>query len=516
MIRYPIGIQTFSEIRKLNCIYVDKTQYVYKLVTEAKFYFLSRPRRFGKSLFLSTLEAYFLGQKEYFKGLAIDELEKDWTVYPVLYLNLSVGNFRDKGVLEERLIKHLETWEELYGGDPTKKSLGLRLEIVIKNAYDKTGRQVVVLVDEYDKPMLDVTDDKEMLGDIRRTLKGFYSALKGQEQYIRFAFLTGVTRFSHVSIFSDLNHLKDISLDRKYAEICGVSEVELHKYFDESINTLAKENDLTFQECCDKLKEMYDGYHFHQSSVGMYNPYSLLNAFMDNEFSDYWFKTGTPTFLVELLQKSDVPLQLLEKTSMTADMIGNIDNFDNNPIPVIYQSGYLTIKGYDKELEEYKLKYPNKEVETAFINFLIPYYSNARKFAGREYLAKFLKAVRTGQPDEFLEVLKVFFDDADHRIAGDKEIYFQNCMYLIFKLMGFYVQVEYCTSQGRIDVVLGTNDYLYVMELKVTATAQDALTQIDQKGYMLPFKQDNRKLVKIGIAFNLDKRTLTEWLVEGL
>ncbi len=513
--KYPIGVQSFEKLRQGGCVYVDKTQYVYDLV-QGSCYFLSRPRRFGKSLLVSTLEAYFLGRKDLFKDLTIERLEKDWTIYPVFYLNLNVGNFKDDGVLEERLISHLETWENLYGGDPTKKSLGLRFETVIKNAYEKTGQKVVVLVDEYDKPMLDVITNKEKLDECRATLKGFYSALKGQDQYLRFVFLTGVTRFSHVSIFSDLNQLKDISLDSHYAGICGISEEELHQNFKESIEILAQKNELSFQECCEELKKRYDGYHFHQSSVGVYNPYCLLNVFMDNEFGRYWFASGTPTFLVELFIKNDFNLELLEKTSMTADMIGNIDNFTRNPIPIIYQSGYLTIRGYNAEFRSYKLGYPNEEVEEAFLDFLVPYYFNSRDFAGREYLMNFVGAVRAGKPEEFLRIMRTFLDDGDHRIAGDKEIYFQNCMYVIFKLMGFYVEVERCTSRGRIDIVLGTKDYLYVMELKVSATAQEALQQIDEKGYMLPFKQDHRKLMKIGVAFDLETRTLTEWQIEEL
>ncbi len=511
--KYPIGVQSFEKLRQDGCVYVDKTQHVYNLV-QGYCYFLSRPRRFGKSLLVSTLEAYFLGRKELFKGLAIEELEKDWTVYPVLKLSMNEGDFTKKNTLEDVLNDNLKNWEKIYGR--SGETFSVRFKNVIQSAYQQTGQKVVVLVDEYDKPMLDVINDKAMLDEVRATLKGFYSVLKSQDEYLRFVFLTGVTRFSHVSIFSDLNQLEDISLREDYAEICGVSEKELHQYFDESTETLAKKYEMSFEECCAELKKRYDGYHFFQSSVGMYNPFSLLKAFERREFNDYWFASGTPTFLAELLRKTDFNLELLENTSMTADMIGNIDNFDGNPVPILYQSGYLTITSYDKEFKSYILGYPNNEVKEAFINFLIPYFSNTRKFTGREYLTTFVKAVRNGKPEEFLDILKTLFDDADHRIAGDKEIYFQNCMYLIFKLMGFYVEVERCTSRGRIDIVLGTKDYLYVMELKVGVSAQEALRQIDEKGYMLPFKQDNRKLVKIGVAFDLDTRTLTEWLIEGL
>ncbi len=514
--KYPIGLQTFSDIIEENYVYVDKTKFVYDLAQTGKFYFLSRPRRFGKSLLLSTLEAYFLGRKDLFKGLAIEELEKNWTVYPVLYLNFNTINFSEEGKLENTLRLSLTQWERIYDKDEAEINIGDRFKGIIKRASEKTGQKVVVLVDEYDKPLLDTITDKKRNDDTRRTLKEFYSVLKGQDQYLRFVFLTGVTRFSHVSIFSDLNHLDDMSMKKEYAEICGISETELHKYFKESIEKLATENDLTFQECCDELKKKYDGYHFHQSSAGIYNPFGLLKAFDRREFNDYWFESGTPTFLAELLRNGSFSLGLLEEIAMTADMIGNIDNFDCNPIPILYQSGYLTIKGYDKETRSYILGYPNQEVEQAFTSFLIPYFSNTRELGGRPYLQIFLKAVRTGHPDDFLDILKTLFDDGDNRIAGDKEIYFQNCMYLIFKLMGFYVEVERCTSRGRIDIVLGTKDYLYVMELKVGVSAQEALRQIDEKGYMLPFKQDNRKLVKIGIAFDLDTRTLTEWQIEGL
>ncbi len=511
--KYPIGIQSFEKLRNNGCVYVDKTRYIYDLA-QGSCYFLSRPRRFGKSLLVSTLEAYFLGRKDLFKGLAIEELEKDWTVYPVLYLSLNIEKYSVKGTLEKVLDDALSQWENIYGRKG--ETLGIRFKNLIQNAYQQTGQKVVVLVDEYDKPMLDVINDKAMLDDVRATLKGFYSVLKSQDQYLRFVFLTGVTRFSHVSIFSDLNHLDDISMKKEYAEICGITETELHQYFKESIEKFATENDLTFQECCDELKKRYDGYHFHQSSVGMYNPFSLLKAFDRREFSDYWFASGTPTFLAELLSNGSFSLGLLEEIAMTADMIGNIETFDDNPIPILYQSGYLTIKGYDKETRSYILGYPNQEVEQAFTSFLIPYFSNTRNLGGRPYLQLFLKAVRNGKPEEFLDILKTLFDDGDNRIAGDKEIYFQNCMYLIFKLMGFYVEVERCTSRGRIDIVLGTKDYLYVMELKVGVSAQEALRQIDEKGYMLPFKQDHRKLVKIGVAFDLDTRTLTEWQIEGL
>ncbi len=513
--KYPIGLQSFEKLRTEECVYVDKTKYVYNL-TRGWCYFLSRPRRFGKSLLVSTLEAYFLGRKELFKGLAIETLEKDWTVYPVLSLNFNSINFRDEGKLENSLRLYLSQWEDIYGKDEREINIGDRFKGIISRAYEKTGQKVVVLVDEYDKPLLDTITDKKRNDDTRRTLKEFYSVLKGQDQYLRFVFLTGVTRFSHVSIFSDLNHLDDISMKKEYAEICGVSETELHQYFKESIEKFATENDLTFQECCDELKKRYDGYHFHQSSVGMYNPFSLLKAFDRREFNDYWFESGTPTFLAELLRNFDYNLELLEETSITADMIGNIETFDENPIPILYQSGYLTVKGYEKDIESYILGYPNQEVERAFTKFLIPYFSNTRNLKGREYLSLFMKAVRNGKPEEFLDILKTLFDDGDNRIAGDKEIYFQNCMYLIFKLMGFYVEVERSTSRGRIDIVLGTKDYLYVMELKVGVSAQEALRQIDEKGYILPFKQDNRKLVKIGVAFNLDTRTLTEWQIEWL
>ncbi len=513
--KYPIGVQSFEKLRTEECVYVDKTKYVYAL-TRGWCYFLSRPRRFGKSLLLSTLKAYFLGQKELFKGLEIEKLEKDWAVYPVLYLNFNSINFCDEGKLENTLRLSLSQWEDIYGKDEREINIGDRFKGIISRAYEKTGQKVVVLVDEYDKPLLDTITDKKRNDDTRRTLKEFYSVLKGQDQYLRFVFLTGVTRFSHVSIFSDLNHLDDISMKKEYAEICGISETELHQYFKESIEKFATENDLTFQECCDELKKRYDGYHFHQSSVGMYNPFSLLKAFDRREFNDYWFASGTPTFLAELLKKTGFNLELLEKTSMTADMIGNIETFDGNPIPILYQSGYLTIGDYDKKFDTYSLRYPNLEVEKAFTNFLIPYFTPIRDAERSMLLKQFVTDIETGNAESFLQTMKTLLDGENYQVAGDKEIYFQNCMYIIFKLMGFYVEVEKCTSRGRIDIVLGTDDYLYVMELKVGVSAQEAIRQIDEKGYMLPFKQDHRKLMKIGVAFDIETRTLTEWQIEEM
>ncbi len=513
--RYPLGIQTFERLLDDGCVYVDKTQYIYNLVSSsAVSYILTRPRRFGKSLLLTTLKSYFEGRKDLFKGLAIEKLEKDWTTYPVLFISFGSKNYEDEGKLENSLRLALSEWEEIYGKNEAEINISDRFKGVIERAYKKTGKRVVVLVDEYDKPLLDTITNKTKNDNLRKTLKEFYSVLKTYEHCIRFAFLTGVTRFSHVSIFSDLNQLEDISMAEDYAGICGISEEELHKYFDESIELLAQKNELTFQECCDELRVRYDGYHFHQSSVGVYNPFSLLKAFARREFSDYWFASGTPTFLVELLQKNEFNLKLLEKTSMTADMIGNVDNFDSSPIPIIYQSGYLTIKDYNSRFKSYALRYPNKEVEEGFVNFLLPYYTPINGTKAATILEQFVNDVEKGNADSFLQTMKTLLDGGNYQIAGDKEIYFQNCMYLIFKLMGFYVQVEYCTSQGRIDIVLGTTDYLYVMELKVGTTAQEALTQIDQKGYMLPFKQDHRKLYKIGVAFNLDNRSLEDWLIQ--
>ena len=383
--KYPIGIQNFEKIRHEGYAYVDKTALIYSLAHNGSYYFLSRPRRFGKSLLMSTMAAYFSGKRELFKGLAIEQLEKEWTVYPVLHLDLNTDKYDHKEVLEQRLNLFLSEWEERYGRNVNEVTLSQRFEGIIKRIFQKEGNPVVILVDEYDKPLLQAIGNDELQSAYRNTLKAFYGTLKSQDRYIRFAFLVGVTKFGKVSVFSDLNNLTDISMDARYQTICGITEEEMHAYFEEGIRYVAENNEMTVEETCAKLKRRYDGYHFHQRSVGVYNPFSLLNTFAKGEFGSYWFETGTPTFLVQLLQRDKFYLPDLTQQQVTSDMLNTIDTINDNPISIIYQSGYLTIKDYDKEFQIYTLGFPNEEVEEGFTNYLMPFYMNTGSESGPMY-----------------------------------------------------------------------------------------------------------------------------------
>lgn len=369
---YPIGIQTFEEIRKGGYVYVDKTELIYKLVNSGKYFFLSRPRRFGKSLLISTLEAYFSGRKELFEGLAIERLEKGWMEYPVLHLDLNTQKYDTPKALLDVLEENLEKWEEIYGSSEKEIGVARRFNGVIERAAEKTGRNVVVLIDEYDKPMLQAIGNEELMTEYRNTLKAFYGALKSCDRYIRFAILTGVTKFSKVSVFSDLNNLEDISIDSRFANICGISEDELCSELEEDISLLAENNGITIEETHRELKEWYDGYHFSEDGDDIYNPFSLLNTFVKMKFGSYWFETGTPTFLVELLKTTKYNLNNLTTEVASSDSLAGIESMYTNPVPILYQSGYLTIKGYNREFRVYNLGFPNKEVEEGFTRFILP------------------------------------------------------------------------------------------------------------------------------------------------
>ena len=513
--KYPIGIQSFPDIREREFVYVDKTAFVYRMALMGKYYFLSRPRRFGKSLLVSTMEAYFLGRKDLFKGLAMEKLETEWNTYPVFHLDLNAQNYVNEKALQEELDKHLVIWEQTYGMVIDKSlSPETRFYNVIRTAYIQTGSQVVVLVDEYDKPLLATIDNEPLHTAYRNTLKAFFSVLKSLDACIRFGFITGVSKFSHVSIFSDLNNPTDISMHPRYVDICGVSEQELHTYFDSSIHELADANSMTYEEACEKLRKQYNGYHFRENSIGVYNPFSLLNTFDSLAFNDYWFATGTPTFLVKLLQQYDYELHELKGIYVDGDSLSSVDEEYDDPIPVLFQSGYLTISGYDSELG-YRLDFPNQEVERGFFRFLMPYYTSQQKSSVKGILNKMTAAVRGGRPDELLQVVQTMLAGRSYMVAGaDKEKDFQNTLYLIFILLGYNVQVEQATSQGRMDITIQTKDYIYIIELKLDKTAEEALRQIKDNQYALPFQSDKRKLYLIGVNFSSETRTVEKWVVE--
>ena len=511
---YPIGIQNFEKLRNDGCVYVDKTALMYKMVKEGNYYFLSRPRRFGKSLLISTLEAYFLGKKELFEGLAVAEIEKEWVEYPVLHLDLNTEKYDSIEVLNNKLSGSLELWEDQYGRNESEKSIPMRFEGIIRRAKDKTGRNVVILVDEYDKPMLQAIGNEELQKAYRDTLKSFYGALKSMDGCIRFALLTGVTKFGKVSVFSDLNNLNDISMDHRYYDICGITEEELYRYFEKEINELAQANHQTYEQACQQLKLDYDGYHFTYDTPGMYNPFSILNTLSKQRYGSYWFETGTPTFLVELLQKSDYNLEEMSGIETDSDVLGSIFN-DDNPIPVIYQSGYLTIKDYDKEFGLYKLGFPNREVENGFMKFLLPFYTSKDRTTGPLEIRNFVNDVKSGNAEGFMQRLQSFFAGAKFdQIAKDTENWFQNVVFIVTTLCGLYIEAEHQTSNGRIDLVMKTDKYVYVMELKYDGTPEEALRQIDDKGYALPWQSDGRKVIKVGANFSSELRRLSGWVIE--
>ena len=510
---YPVGIQNFEKIRRDGYCYIDKTALVYQLVKTGSYYFLSRPRRFGKSLLVSTLEAYFQGKKELFEGLDIHELEKEWKQYPVIHLDLNAKKFDTEEDLIRLIDRQLLVYEEEYGSVPTDVTIDDRFVSLIRNAAAKAGERVVILVDEYDKPMLQAIGNDTLQSEYRNTLKAFYGVLKSMDGYIKFALLTGVTKFGKVSVFSDLNNLMDLSRDHRYFDICGISGEELLRDFGEDIQELAAANGQTFEQACDQLKTDYDGYHFCPDSPGMYNPFSILNTFAKKTYGSYWFETGTPTYLVELLKKSNYDLEEMSHVETDADILDSIFT-DDNPIPVIYQSGYLTIKGYDKRFGIYTLGFPNREVEEGFMNFLLPFYSAVSKTRSPFEIKRFVTDVESGDIDGFMERLQSFLADCPYELAKDIKLHYQNVLFIVFRLAGLYTKVEYHTSRGRIDLVLQTDSYVYVMEFKLDGSAEQALQQIEDKQYALPFAKDSRKVYTIGVNFSSKTRNIDRWIVQ--
>lgn len=511
---YPIGIQNFESLRNDNYFYVDKTKLIYQLARSGRYYFLSRPRRFGKSLLISTLEAYFEGKKELFKGLAIENLEKDWIKYPILHLDLNIEKYNSPDSLDKILNDKLKYWEGIYGTRPSETSFSLRFAGIVRRAYEQTGQRVAILVDEYDKPMLQSIGNEELQRSFRDTLKPFYGVLKSMDGCIKFALLTGVTKFGKISVFSDLNNLNDISMDERYIEICGITEKEIHENLEDELHELARRQKMTYDEVCKELKECYDGYHFVEDSIGLYNPFSLLNTFDKMKFGSYWFETGTPTYLVELLKQNHYSLQRIAHEETDADVLNSIDSASQNPVPVIYQSGYLTIKGYDRRFGMYRLGFPNREVEEGFIKFLLPYYANVDKIESPFQISKFVHEVEQGDYDAFFRRLQSFFADTPYELVRDLELHYQNVLFIVFKLIGFYVKAEYHTSEGRIDLILQTDQFVYIMEFKLDGTAEEAIKQINDKHYAQAFNADKRKLYKIGINFSNKTRNIERWIVE--
>ena len=511
---YPIGKQNFEKLRNEGCVYVDKTALMYKLVKEGSAYFLSRPRRFGKSLLLSTLEAYFTGKKELFQGLAVEQLEKDWFVHPVMHFDLNAKKFDKTKDLEDILNAQLHYYEELYGYKAVDTSIEGRFRAVIRAAREQTGRGVVVLIDEYDKPILQAIGNVPLQNEFRNMLKAFYGVLKSADADLKFALLTGVTKFGKVSVFSDLNNLMDISMSPRFHNICGITEEELHTVFDSEIELLAQSNEQTKEEAYAQLKQNYDGYHFTHSTCGLYNPFSILWTLSEKRYGSYWFNTGTPTYLVELIKKADFNIEELSNYVASEDQLNSIHVDDIDPIPVLYQSGYLTVADYDNRFDLFTLNYPNEEVKAGFINFLLPFYSRVKEKQAQAIISKFVTSIETGKADDFMRQLQSLMAGIPYDIIKDTENHYQNVMYIITKLMGLYVQAEYRTSNGRIDLLIGTSEYVYIIELKFEGSAEEALAQINEKQYSLPFAVENRKIVKIGANVSKETRGIANWIIE--
>ena len=520
--KLPVGIQEFEKLRKEGYLYLDKTPLIWKMINEGCYYFLSRPRRFGKSLFMSTIQAFFEGKKQYFDGTvgqplyiaSSENVNWNWERYPIMHLDLNSQKYDTKEAVDDMLDEFLCKQESLYGKREYERGFGLRFQGVIERAYKQTGKPVVILIDEYDKPMLQAIGNTELQDEYRSTLKAFYGALKSKDGCIKFALLTGVTKFGKVSVFSDMNNLEDISMSPRFNNICGITESELQSQLRPAVEELAEANNLSYDACIDKLRLLYDGYHFLEDAEGMYNPFSVLNTLKNGKFGSYWFETGTPTYLVTLLLSHNYSLEEMAHAEVEADVLNSVDSESTNPIPVIYQSGYLTIKDYDKEFGLYRLGFPNKEVEDGFVKFLIPYYINNVKPSSAFDIRNYVQDIRQGNVDQFILRLRSLFADTPYELIKDLENHYQNQVWLLHKLLGMYVNAEYHTSFGRIDMVLQTPKFCYVIEFKFDGSAQDAMNQISSKDYILPFALSDQQIIRIGMNISRETRNIEDCLVE--
>ena len=514
---YPVGIQTFERIRKENKLYIDKTEYVYRMTHSGGcYFFLSRPRRFGKSLLVSTFESYFSGKKELFEGLAIEKLEQKWMEYPVLHFDMSGGKHMEKEQLEDYLSNRLEAEERKWGITHTKRGANDRLTELITTAYEISGKQVVVLIDEYDAPMLDVAHDKETLDELRNVMRNFFSPLKMCEPMLRFVFLTGITKFSQVSIFSELNNIKNISLDDEYAGVCGITKEELLTQMSEDIDVLAEAQGMTREETIAKLKENYDGYHFSPASPDVFNPYSLLNCFDDKNFGAYWFSSGTPTYLINMLRKFKVlPAKIGRSLARSSAFDAPTENL-KTITPLLYQSGYITIKGYDKMSQLFTLDLPNKEIKVGLFESLLPYYLEGMYAEeGDVAIAQMSVLIRQGDMDGALRLLQEFLGTVPYCNNTNYEGHYQQVLFIIFTLLThFVVDVEVHTPNGRVDVVMETEDTLYLIELKLNKSAQSAMQQINLKQYDQRFARCGKPIVKVGVNFDAKKGNIEDWIIE--
>ena len=513
--RLPVGIQTYSEIVNLNCVYIDKTEYIYKMINLSKYIFLSRPRRFGKSLLVSTLQSYFEGKKELFKGLFIDSVEKEWTEYPVLRFDMSTAKHTDVQTLTVELAGKLTDYEKIYGpNDPSKPNLNQRLEGLIERAYKQTGKQVVVLIDEYDAPLLDVAHEKARLDDLRQIMRNFYSPLKACDKYLKFVFITGITKFSQLSIFSELNNLKNISMDSAFAAVCGISEEEIQTQMSDYLDDFAVHREITREEAMTALKKQYDGYHFSWPSPDMYNPFSLLNAFQDRMLKSYWFESGTPTFLIEMMRKFNVIPSMLKPSDLMAPAFDAPTENMTSIMPLLYQSGYFTIKKYNEISDIYTLDIPNNEIRIGLMQSLLPNYISVNPYFGLTTVANMYMALYNDDLNEMLRLLQEYLLTIPQCDNTNYEGHYQQMLYVIFSLLGRYVDVEVRTPKGRVDMVMNSGKALYLFELKLNKSAEAAMNQINLKNYPSRFALTGLPIIKVGINFNSETHTIEDWVIE--
>lgn len=513
--QYPLGIQTFSEIINKKMLYIDKTAYIYNIAASGKYFFLGRPRRFGKSLLVSTMQSYFEGKKQLFRGLAIEKLESEWTEYPVLHFDMSGGKHMDAEQFEQYLGYRLDEEEKKWGITMPVNGANNRLIELINTAYDKTGKQVVVLVDEYDAPMLDVVHETDCLDKLRNTMRNFYSPLKYCDPKLRFVFLTGITKFSQMSIFSELNNIKNISMDNEYAAICGITEEEMLTQMSDDIDALAQAQGIGREEAISKLKDNYDGYHFSAKSPDMFNPYSLLNCFADNEFNDYWFSSGTPTYLLNMMRKYEVmPTDVITRVEADASEFDAPTENMTTIMPLLYQSGYITIKDYNRAYNYYTLDVPNKEVKVGLIKALIPSYVTRNTLATTNTARRIAQALDKRDMDGALRLLQTFLGTIPYCENTNYEGHYQQLLFVVFSLLtDFLVDVEVHTPNGRVDIVLLTRTDLYLIELKLNKTVQEAMRQIDLKDYRQRFALCGKPVTKVGINFDAEKKTIGNWVI---
>ena len=512
--RLPVGIQTYSEVVDMDCLYVDKTEYICKMVKLSKYIFLSRPRRFGKSLFVSTLQAYFEGRRELFKGLYIDSVEKEWTAYPVLRFDMSLGKHMEKEQLERYLLNILEENEKRFGLSFNLIDPNVRLKDLIANVYEKTGKKVVILIDEYDAPLLDVAHEETMLPVLRNVMRNFYSPLKACDPYLQFVFLTGITKFSQLSIFSELNNLKNISMRSDFAGVCGITKEEVLTQMSDYLDDFASAKKMTRDDALAALKRQYDGYHFTWPSPDIFNPYSLLNAFQDRKLSSCWFESGTPTFLIEMMRKFHVLPSMLKPTRYMASAFDAPTESMSSIIPLLYQGGYITIKDYDELSDLYVLDVPNREIRIGLMESLLPNYVQIDSYKGTTTVGEMYIALYHEDLDGMLRLLQSYLLTIPYCNETNSEGHYQQLLYVIFSLMGRYVDVEVHTATGRVDMVMRTDKNLYLFELKLNKSAEAAMRQIDLNDYASKFALCGLPVVKVGINFDAERRTIGDWKIE--